>query len=147
MRLNDNHYLSQLAIVVICVISIAGCDTSRPGMVPVSGRVTIDGKPVTAGQITVMPEGHRASIGKLDAEGRFTLSCFEPGDGAPIGQHIATVTSVESIDDHANRWHAPKQYANKANGVWVNIDGPTDNLKVELTWANSNQKGSFVENF
>lgn len=116
-------------------------------MVPVSGQVTIDGKPVTRGQIMVFPEGHRASIGKLNDEGRFTLSCFEPGDGAPVGQHIATVTAVESIDEHTNRWHAPKQYANKATGTWITIDGPVDDLKLNLTWGNASPKAPFTEKF
>lgn len=107
----------------------------------------IDGKPVTVGQITVMPDGHRVSFGKLDKDGHFTLTCYEAGDGAPIGQHIATVTAVETINDRSNRWYAPKKYANKATGVWVTIDGPTDDLKVDLTWANSNEKGPFVDKF
>jgi len=107
----------------------------------------IDGKPVETGQISVMPEGRRLSFGKLDKDGRFTLTCYKPGDGAPIGQHIATVTAVETINDRSNRWYAPKKYANKATGVWVTIDGPTDNLKVDLTWANSSEKGPFVDKF
>jgi hypothetical protein len=116
-------------------------------MVPVSGQVTIDGKPVTHGQITVLPEGHRASIGKLNSEGRFTLSCYSMGDGAPIGTHIATVTAVEPVDEHTNRWHAPKKYANKVTGVWVVVDGPTNDLKVPLSWDNEKDKGPFIEKF
>jgi hypothetical protein len=142
------HHLRYAALYGLAWLSfLAGCNGGRPGMVPVSGQVTIDGKPLTLGQIMVYPEGHRASIGKLDEQGRFTLSCFEPGDGVPIGQHIATVTAVESMGEHANRWHAPKKYANKATGVWLTIDGPTDDLQVKISWANENQKGPFVEKF
>ena len=126
---------------------IAGCQKPHPELVPVSGQVTIDGKPLTHGQIVVLPEGHRASSGKLDGEGRFTLTCFDNGDGAPTGTHIATVIAVESMGEHANRWHAPKKYANKTTGVWVVIDGPTKDLKVPLTWANENEKAPFVEKF
>lgn len=134
-------------VALICLVALAGCNRGHPGIVPVSGQVTIDGKPVTCGQIMVYPEGHRAAIGKLEADGRFTLSCFEIGDGAPMGQHIATVTAVEPLGEHANRWHAPKTYANKATGVWVAIDGPTQDLKVELTWAGEKQQGPFVDKF
>jgi hypothetical protein len=145
------HYRARKKSTVACILlgllTVAGCNSSREGIVPVSGQVTIDGQPLTRGQITVMPEGHRASIGKIASDGRFTLSCFEAGDGAPVGQHIATITAVESVNDRSNRWHAPKEYANKATGVWVIIDGPTEDLKIELTWAGSKQKGPFVEKF
>jgi hypothetical protein len=134
-------------IMSLSLLFAAGCDRGRPGIVPVSGQVTIDGKPLTQGQVMLYPEGHRASIGKLDSEGRFSLTCFEQGDGAPIGQHIATVTAVESMGEHANRWHAPKKYASKSSGVWVKIDGPTDDVKIELTWANEKHKAPFVEKF
>jgi hypothetical protein len=139
--------LLELTIAVIGFVSIAGCQKSHLDLVPVSGQVTIDGKPLTHGQITVMPEGHRASIGKLDDEGRFTLSCFALGDGAPVGTHIATITAVEPIDEHSNRWHAPKKYANKATGVWVVIDAPTNDLKIPLTWAHESEKGPYIERF
>jgi hypothetical protein len=139
--------LPRIAIAFLGVVFIAGCQKSHPGMVPVSGQVAIDGQPVTHGQITVLPEKHRASIGKLDNQGRFTLSCYSIGDGAPIGTHIATVTAVEPVDEHTNRWHAPKKYANRATGVWVVIDGPTDDLKVSLSWRNEKENGPFVEKF
>jgi hypothetical protein len=138
---------SRWTLAIIGVTLIAGCQKSHPDMVPVSGQVTIDGQPVTHGQITVMPEGRRASIGKLDAEGRFSLSCFAAGDGAPIGTHIATVTAVEALGEHANRWHAPKKYASKSGGVWVVIDGPTKELNVPLSWANESERAPFVDRF
>jgi hypothetical protein len=129
------------------IAAMSGCQKAHPDIVPVSGRITIDGKPLAHGQIIVLPEGRRAAAATIESDGHFTLSCFEPGDGAPLGQHIATITAVESMGEHANRWHAPKKYANRATGVWVNIEGPTDDLKVDLTWAGSKEKAPFVEKF
>src|SRR6476659_5489684 len=137
----------QSAITVIGFLSIIGCKGAHSELVPVSGHVSIDGKPLAVGQVASYPKGHRASFGKLDSEGHFTLTCYLPGDGVPIGQHIATVTAVQSIDEHSNRWFAPKKYANTATGVWVTIDGPTKDLKVDLTWAGSNQNSPFVDKF
>jgi len=139
--------LSRTTIAIVGLIFIAGCHKSPQDLVPVSGQVTIDGKPVSKGQVTVFTDGHRASIGKLDSEGHFTLSCYSSGDGAPTGNHVATVTAVESIDEHTNRWHAPKKYANKATGVWVVIDGPTTDLEVPLTWTGEKEKGPFIDKF
>jgi hypothetical protein len=110
--------------------------------------VTIDGKPLTMGEVRILATNHRPAIGRIKADGSFTLSCFELDDGAPTGKHLATVTAVESIDEHSRRWHAPKRYANKIDSdLRVGIDGPTDNLTIELTWAGSKQSGPFVEKF
>jgi hypothetical protein len=136
------------ALACVATLALVGCGSEHPDIVPVSGTVTIDGKPVTAGQIMVSPAGHRPSIGPLDDNGRFTLTCFEQGDGVLKGTHLATVTAVEQIDERSNRWHAPKVYANKASSnLWVTIDGPMDNLEVKLTWAGSGKSGPFVDRF
>jgi hypothetical protein len=138
--------LKFFVLTSVVAVSTSGCG-SKSDLVPVSGHVTIDGKPVTVGQIAVFPEGRRQSIGKLDSQGKFSLACRDPRDGAPIGQHIATITAVQGIDEHSQRWHAPRKYADKASGVWVKIDGPTEDLKVELTWAGSNHSAPYIEKF
>ncbi|WP_425395562.1 hypothetical protein [Aeoliella sp.] len=126
---------------------LAGCGDNR-GLVPVSGTVTIDGKPLTVGQVMVSPEGHRQSIGPLDDQGRFTLTCYEKGDGAPVGTFPVAVMAVEQISERELRWHAPRKYANELkSGITATIDGPTDDLKIELSWDGSRQKGPFVEKF
>src|SRR5262245_40831570 len=71
--MNRNGKLRAIpALGLICVLALAGCKKSHSDLVPVSGHVMIDGKPVTMGQITIMPDGHRVSFGKLDKDGRFT---------------------------------------------------------------------------
>jgi hypothetical protein len=136
-------------IYALLLIATSGCGSKHPDIVPVSGTVTIDGKPLTQGVITVAPQGHRPSTGEIDENGRFTLTCFEPGDGALKGTHLATVAAVEPVSERSNRWHAPREYANRIkSGLWVTIDGPTDDLNIELTWAKSGkEKGPFVDNF
>lgn len=140
------HLLAGLSATLLVVA--AGCGGGRPGLVPVSGVVTIDGQPVTAGQVSLMPKGKRSAIGRLDEKGRFTLSSYELGDGAPIGTHLVTVTAVEGVTERSNRWLAPKKYSNKLNAnLWVTIEGPTDDLNIELTWEGSPHDGPFVEKF
>src|SRR6187397_1772595 len=117
--MNALSYSTGALTVLVLTAVFSGCQKAHPDIVPVSGHVTIDGKPIAHGQIMVMPEGRRASAGTIEPDGHFTLSCFKTGDGAPLGQHIATITAVESMGEHANRWHAPKKYANRPTGVWV----------------------------
>ncbi len=136
-------------IAALTALSMAGCGGTHEGLVPVSGTVTIDGQPLTQGQVMVAPDGKRASIGPLDENGRFELSCYQVGDGVAVGKHAVAVTAVEQLTERSNRWLAPKDYSHPAmSDLWVSIDGPTDDLKIELTWDKSKQhKGPYVEKF
>lgn len=126
---------------ILCVLlpalllSTGGCSDGRPTRVPVSGRVMIDGKPLTYGLIRFFPEEGRASSGNIDSNGNFTLYCFEKDDGAIPGRHKVVVFANEPVDETTTRWHAPKKYINKAtSGLEQVIDGPTDSMLIELTW-------------
>ncbi|MCO6043278.1 hypothetical protein NG895_05110 [Aeoliella sp. ICT_H6.2] len=143
-----SHSYALVALWLMALSVCLGCGDKHEGIVPVSGTVTIDGQPLTIGQVRILAKDHRAAMGRIQPDGSFTMSCFELSDGAPIGTHLATVSAVESINERSNRWHAPKKYANKVSSdLWVTIDGPTDDLKIELTWADSKQSGPFVDKF
>jgi hypothetical protein len=114
---------------------VAGCGDSLPERVPVSGRVMIDGQPLSQGAIMVAPQDERPSMGAIAADGSFTLSCYEKGDGAVPGTHKVSITATEPLNDRQVRWHAPKKYAHiNTSGLTATIDGPTDDLVINLTW-------------
>ncbi len=86
----------------------------------------------------------RASTGQLDANGRFTLACFEPGDGAVIGLHKVSVLAQEPIGQESIKWHAPKKYADPdTSNLTQEIRNPTDSIVINLTWGG--QTGPFTE--
>jgi hypothetical protein len=133
-----------IVIVLLSFTAITGCGDGRPKRVPVSGQVLIDGKPLTHGYVQFAPGDSRASTGGLDNNGRFVLTCFEMGDGAVTGKHQVAVMSQEAIGQESIKWHAPKKYASAAtSGLEQEITGPTDSVKIELTWGS--EKGPFVE--
>lgn len=126
-----------LGLATILVIS--GCGNQN-GLVDVSGAVTLDGEPLTTGQIKFFPEDGRPASGPIDSEGRYTLTTYEPGDGAKPGNYDVTVTArrsqgepmYQSIEDElngvvadnsANRssgngrvvWLAPPRYSNRSS--------------------------------
>ena len=77
----------------------------------------------------------RPAGSSIDSQGHFSLTCYEPGDGAMLGKYRVKVTGLELIDDRTNRWLAPKKYADeKTSGIEVEITQPVDDLKIELTW-------------
>jgi hypothetical protein len=124
-----------LAVVMGLVIA-PGCGDGRPARVPTSGQVLIDGQPLKFGFVRFLPESSRGSGGELDANGRFTLTCFEPGDGATLGVHRIEVSACEGLSATRFKWHAPKKYAAySTSGLQQEIKGPNDNLVINLTWA------------
>jgi len=97
------------------------------------------------GMIKVVPAEMKPAIGAIDENGRFTLTTFDKGDGVITGTHRVSVTAVESVSEKSNRWYAPKKYSEAGtSGLEVTIDGPKDDLKIDLSWEGGKP---FVENF
>ena len=135
----------RLLAAAICASAFAaGCGDGRPTRVPVSGKVMIDGQPLTRGAIRFKPADGRVATGEIGPDGAFTLSTFEPGDGAAVGTHAVTVHASEELEANAIRWHVPKKYQRASTSeLTQTIDGPTDAVVIELTW--DGQQGPFVE--
>ncbi|MGI9429121.1 MAG: hypothetical protein ACR2NM_10715 [Bythopirellula sp.] len=112
-----------------------GCDDGRPDRVKVSGKVLIDGEPLTQGIVQFVPDGARPAAGKLDQDGRFTLTCYDGGDGVVLGTHKVMIAAKEVLGESKVRWLAPPKYADFRNsGLSYEISEPTDDLVIELTW-------------
>ena len=79
------------ALGVLLCGGLAGCEEAYPTsaiqpVVPVSGVVTWQNKPLEYFQVTLLPDdGGRAAVGVTDAEGKFTLGTNKLGDGAAAG--------------------------------------------------------------
>jgi hypothetical protein len=78
-------------ILAACAL-LGGCGGATTA--PVSGRVTYNGKPVTAGRIMFYPESGRAAVGQLGPDGRYTLTTLQPGDGALLGSHRVAIEAT-----------------------------------------------------
>ncbi len=124
-----------MCIAVVLMLVLVGCGDGRPKRMDVSGQVLIDGVPLTHGIVRFVPSGARPSVGKLDEQGRFTLSCYGKADGVVPGVHRVEVNGSEYISNDERKWHAPPKYFNyRRSGITQEITGPTDDLKIELTW-------------
>jgi hypothetical protein len=122
---------------LILALMMAGCGDGLPKRVPVSGKVTIDGKPVTTGSVRFAPaEGGRLATGSINPDGTFALTTYTRGDGCVVGAHTVTIHACEDVSETARRWHVPKKYGSEGtSGLSYTIDGPTDSLQIELTWG------------
>lgn len=123
-----------------------GCGDGRPDRVPVSGVVLIDGEPLTHGNIKFVPTGARPSAGKVDENGRFTMTCYDGNDGVVPGVHRVSVSANKLLSESQVQWFAPKKYSDFRNsGLEFTITEPTEDLKIELTWDGSPHDKSFIE--
>lgn len=125
-------------------VLLPGCD-SGPRVVPVSGTVLIDGKPLTHGVVQVIPDGGRAAVGDIQSDGRFTLTTFKSNDGCILGEHRVAIIAHETLGAGSQRWHAPKKYIDPTTSeLTAAITGPTNDLTLSLTWGDEKP---FVETF
>jgi hypothetical protein len=113
-------------------LSVAGCsggDPNLPKLGKVYGTVSYKGKPVEGGRVVFTPSADKGgatgqtATGEIAADGTYELTTFNTGDGAILGQHIATVTVTEkgyvmpkpkpdsTIDYKLPKLESPKKYA------------------------------------
>ena len=76
--------------VLAGLVAAAGCGDGGPKLVPVEGRVTLEGKPVQDMLINFHPVGNTYGTGAnamTDTDGRFTLMDSRGGTGAYPGEY------------------------------------------------------------
>ncbi|QDT41986.1 hypothetical protein Pan241w_20660 [Gimesia alba] len=85
-------------ISLICLFAVGcGGSVSSVTVYPASGLLTVNGEPATGAIIGLHPvngdfdERGTRPAGKVDADGRFTFSCYDIDDGAPSGEYIVAI--------------------------------------------------------
>ncbi len=77
----------------LTILAATGCRPNPPQVVPVSGVVTLDGKPLAGAAITFVPvAGGVFGCGSTNNSGEFTLGTFAETDGALAGVHRVSIT-------------------------------------------------------
>jgi len=84
---------------------VLGCGSGQRETTPVSGKVTLAGKPLTTGRIMFWPDdGGPTAASSIGSDGSYCLTTYREGDGAVLGAHKVTVEAVELTNPEA----APK---------------------------------------
>lgn len=96
-RSRDSDFLYRIGVgslgLLVC-LAMGGCTSSDRETAPVSGQITLDGKPLAGGSIVCQPIAPPGSViagkgsgGVCDADGRFTLETLDRKPGAVVGEH------------------------------------------------------------
>ncbi len=134
---------------VLATFSIAssGCGSGAKieKVVPASGVLKFQGKPLEGYKLTFEPSGERQSATAIsDADGKFVLGTNRPGDGAATGKHkVAIVFISEKVEGEPGRevfktispkYKVPKNYEDsKASGLEIEIPtSGTSSLDIDL---------------
>jgi hypothetical protein len=103
MRLNWRYsQLWRLAVISTVSASLIGCG-KRDGLnlVDVSGRVTLDGQPLSEARVEFQPQIEKGSpsYARTDAQGGFQLKFNADRDGALAATHIVRISTFATPDD------------------------------------------------
>lgn len=115
------------------VVGLAGCGgKSRPKTIPISGRVTIDGKaPGESGKLYFTPtqaaDGYsmRPASGSFNAAGNYRVISWTPDDGLVPAHYTVSV-----VPGDLNATAIPTRYHQSATSG-LEVDVPVDKSKVE----------------
>lgn len=118
-----------------------GCGGGRDQVVlaPVTGRVTVDDKPLTAGTVYFIPDGSKQtkgplSLGRIDGDGRFEITSAEERKGAVVGFHKIRI----EVPTAANL-EGPVAASSSAEDLSKYNDPETSGLTFEVKPGVSNQ--------
>ena len=84
--------------VLVCwavAVSLSGCGGDvgdRPELGQVSGKVTLDDKPLVGALILFRPEEGRTATGTIGSDGSYTLEYLYKVPGCKVGPNIVSLT-------------------------------------------------------
>jgi len=92
-----------LRMAFVCCLVLPGCDGGSGSLNKVSGKVTVDGSPLTRGSVRFVPDttkGNKSSaepVGEIKPDGSYELTT-NGKSGAPAGWYKVTVNATEQVD-------------------------------------------------
>lgn len=125
-----------ILVAVFVLPVLAGC-SGTPPLVPVSGTVKLDGKPIAEATVTFLPtEGTLKWVarGKTDSQGLFQLRYLDQTTGVPVGEYKVTLSTerqdIEGAEIFPARYHNPEETILK---VTVPEGGKSFDLEAQST--------------
>jgi hypothetical protein len=88
--------IERFALPLVTLVILTGCNRS-PKMLPVTGKVIYNGKPLEFGAVMFQPPSGQPAQGKIQSDGTFSLSTYRLNDGAVLAKHKVRIACYESM--------------------------------------------------
>jgi hypothetical protein len=88
--------------LAVMLLASGGCSSSGPETAHVSGRVTMDGKPLANATVVFIPEDGRPAGARTDANGNYVLNFTERRRGAIPGKSNVRITTQREAEHDEN---------------------------------------------
>lgn len=101
-------YLRYLRFLLFCPavavmpLACTGCGPDGPEIAYVSGRVTMDGKPLANAAVVFIPENGRPAGARTDADGNYVLNFSESRRGAIPGKNTVRISTLREAEKDEN---------------------------------------------
>jgi hypothetical protein len=128
MRWRWRSSMASLAMLLAAV----GCNSEvRVPVFPVTGKVTYQGQVPVGAQIILHPVNYTGPdsvtpVGTVLDDGSFKVTAYDPGDGAPQGDYVATIQWFKITKDAGGPGPnvIPAKYTNpKTSPIKVSVNG------------------------
>lgn len=99
-----------LTVILTCssLTLLSGCGSDLPPIAPLTGTVTMDGKPYANGSLMFTPtSGGRPSLAATDENGKFKAMYNLNTSGALIGKHAVTFEPGGKVEVDEFKPYAP----------------------------------------
>lgn len=120
-------------LAALAATLFAGCGEETLSLAPVSGKVTLDGKPVPSGVVIFSPDADQGTTGPngsghLNRDGTFRIRTAQR-DGAVPGQHRVRINLyLPSPEDDFPSTSIPQRYMSDAtSGLTADVAPDTQN--------------------
>lgn len=88
--------LSRLITTMLLVVMAGGCGTKK--LVPVTGKVTLDGKALERGNVTFVPvKAGAPAVGAIQSDGKYTLNTGTDAGIAPGDYQVSVVATAPVV--------------------------------------------------
>lgn len=110
-----------ISIVLLSLIATAGCSSNQgyPELIPVTGKVTLDGTPVAGLRVNFEPGEGRRSSGVTNQSGEYVLEYMDQKKGAIAGQHRVTIVWTGEAENETEGESVPTDDPGSDSGVVI----------------------------
>jgi hypothetical protein len=127
-------------LTVLCLAPCWGCgsvaERQLAELIPVKGKVTYKGQPLTKGSVEFEPRDFgRSASGDLQPDGTFVLGTLKEGDGVVAGHHrvFVTGTGIPGKTAKKSKELVPAKYTQPAtSGLTADVDKEHTEFTFEL---------------